>query len=79
MSVDYKILFFDRQQLLFNYLISFVHELLNSAKVVLATKLLFDIDRSILKFNLHIIDDFSNHNVGHYFLFDESDGTQNGC
>jgi hypothetical protein len=79
MSADYKMLFFDGRQLSFNHLISFVDELLDSAEAILATKLLFDVDKSIPEFNLQVIDDPSNHNAGHYFLFDEPDGTRNGC
>jgi hypothetical protein len=63
----------------FNNLVSFVEELLDSAEELMAIQLLFNVGKSIPEFDLGRMDDPSNHNAGHYFLFDETDGTRNAC
>jgi hypothetical protein len=63
----------------FNNLVLFVEELLDSADELIATNLLFNVEHSILKFDLSKMDDLSNHNAGHYFLFNKTDGTRNAC
>jgi hypothetical protein len=74
-SPNNKTLFFNSWQLIFNNLVVFVEELLDFANKLMATKLLFNMNRSISEFDILRMDDPSNYNAGHYFLLEETGGT----
>ena len=51
----------------------FASELVSTLEDLLSQRLLFLDDGSLLKVDLNLVDDLSNHESGHYFVLDKSE------
>jgi len=66
------VIYFDGRSLRLEALVKFIHESLDIAEEIIATRLLFQQDKRIPEVDLNMVDDPSNHHAGHYFGKHES-------
>jgi hypothetical protein len=72
-SADCGTLYFDGRGLKMADWKHFAENLISTAEDLLSQRLLFLDDGSLLEEDLHIMDNPSNHESGHYFVLDEAD------
>ena len=76
-SADFGTLYFDGTALKMADWKHFAENLISTAEEFLSQRLLFLDNGSLPEGDLHIIDDPSNHESGHYFVLDEADAWKN--
>ena len=72
-SANSDTLYFDGRALKMADWRKFTENLISKAEELLSQRLLFLEDGSLPEVDLQIVDDPSNHESGHYFVFDETD------
>ena len=76
-SADDSTLYFDGRALRVKDWIQFLEDVLVEAEGILSKRLLFRSDGGIPEMDLNTTDDPSNHEAGHYFVFDRQDALKN--